>query len=246
MKRYLLTIAAGLILAGAAHAQSTTGQTTTTTPTLASQAPAQNVRAGSVSARAPGLVIDAARARHTELRNARLALQQSGGERAETENSSGSDSSNSSSIESLLSSFGLGSLGSMDIGTISSLLGSTGGTTGTTTSTGSTTNSNIPSNLTPEVLAALSAAGININELYPPDEGDTSGSKTMSSTGNSKDSDRSQTTGEDDEPKFVTRWTNSMLSTFFTAIVIGMQTPDFIELLANNLRPILRPETNEE
>lgn len=260
MMARVFLLATGAWLAGtAALAQSTTTGTTTTNSgtsvadaiefgAMATRPPAENVRAGAVAQRAPSAVISAARARHAALRATRIEFQATaGGERDVT---TGTTSTSSNSLSSLLSgvlgSTGLSSLAGLDINTLTSLLGSATGTTGTTGTgmSGSTTNSNIPSNLTPDVIAALSAAGINVNDLYPPSGTSTttgsSGRSKSSSSGDKVDS-RSQTTTT--QPSFAVRWANAMLSTLFTGIVVGMQTPDFIDLLANNLRPILRPET---
>src|SRR5262249_31807370 len=144
-----------------------------------------------------------------------------------------------------LNSSAFNSLGGLDTNALTSLLGSMTGTTSGSTSGG--TNSNIPSNITPQALALLQQFGIDPNQLF---SSGGSGSSTSTGTGGTQKSSTgtmqtatTQPTTTDHHPKFIVRWADAVLSTTFTGIVVGMQTPDFISLLARNLRPILRPET---
>lgn len=201
-----------------------TGTTTADNP--ADKTPFENNAPGAVQERSPGTIVQAALAKHTAMNNERLARQRSGlpQESGTSGTSSGSSTGTTltSTISDLLGSGLLGDLG----GSLGGLLGGAGG---------STTNPNIPSNLTPEVLALLASAGIDINDVFPAD-GSTASSAVRES--DTKSDARSQTTTPD-EPKFKIRWANAMLDTLFTSLVFAFQTPTFIDFLASRLEPIL-------
>ena len=214
-------------------------QSSSTTP-LADRTPADNVQAGAVRERAPGRVIDAARARHSLLAQQRLAAQRAGDTSGLAPEETASTGSGGNPLNNLLGNLlGSGLLGGA--GGLSDLLGgltgSTGGTTGTTG--GSTGNANIPSNIPPEALQMIADAGIDINGLFGKSI-QSDGAAAGASAG-AKDDQRAQTTDTTTEPKFVTRWADAMLNTLFTSLVIGFQTPDFINLLADFIRPVFIP-----
>jgi hypothetical protein len=209
--------------------------------------PGPKVRGGAVRARAPGRVVNEARARHTG-ESTRTGSYFNTGESTSSTGTSNTSGSGSGSSSGLFGGLDLASLLGQfaNSGLLPSLLnatgGSTAGSTGSSQSSGSsstsgTGNSNIPSNLTPEVLQMLQGAGIDINDLYPPDDSNSSSSSTA------KTASRSQQTQE--ETPFAVRWGNAVLQTTFAAIVLAFQTPDFRELLADMLRPIFIPEREQ-
>ena len=61
-----------------------------------------------------------------------------------------------------------------------------------------------------------------------------------------KSSSRAQTSGQQEERRFVARWADAMLSTFFTAATVAFQTPDFIDLLKDAFRPFLFPQNGTD
>lgn len=217
--------------------------------------PGPKVRGAAVRARAPGRVVNEARARHTG-ESTRTGSYFNTGE------SAGQTGGSSNNTTGTGSSSGSGLFGGLDLagllsqfansGLLPSLLnsagGSTNGTPGAGPSTGSsstsgsgniygtTGNSNIPSNITPEVLQMLQDAGININDVFPSGSGGTG-------TSTAKMASRSQQ--QEEETPFAVRWGNAVLQTTFAAIVLAFQTPDFRELLLDMLRPIFIPEQKE-
>ncbi|MBI5865205.1 MAG: hypothetical protein HZB38_11985 [Planctomycetes bacterium] len=247
MTRFVFSVLASGLLCAASLAQSTT----TTTESLADNTPTENLQ--TASGRNPGRIVNDARARHLALRDARLAYQHGSGSLG-TSTTSGSSSSSTSTgtstdinnmLGSLLGSGGLNSIGSLlgQGGDLSSLLGLAGGSTGTTTGTsGSSDNSNIPPHITPEVIAMLQAAGININDVFPPSGSSSTQKSSSTETDQTKTDIRAQT-ATSDQPRFAARWGNAMLSTIFTSLTVGVRLPEFVNLIEKNLRPILRPDT---
>lgn len=216
---------------------------------LADRSPAQNVRGGAVRDRAPGNIINAARQRHGELINARVNAGRNGQaagvrpEGGDTDGSAGggTDSGDSGSIDDLLNSIInsglLGALGGggLDLG---GLLGGLGGSsTGASTNTNSTEGSEIPSDLPSEVTDAIENAGIDLNQQKAD-------ARSQSADTADKTSLRAQT-ADDEEPRFAVRWGDAMLQRTFAGLVLLFQTPDFIDLLADWLRPIFIPPADE-
>lgn len=255
MTRHL--IALGLAMAGF----SASGQTTSAPAGLDEQSPQENARMGRVAERAPGRIIDEARSRHSGLRDNRLEYQHTGIAESDGTSSDGTTSSSSStggldtsSLSNLLGSFLSG--GGLNLLQGSNLFGST---SGGSTSTSTSTNSNIPSNITPEVIQMLQGAGIDINDVFPADSGtaktqarqqssDAQISNILLDRWPNKSSQTAQTATSDDEydndPNFRIRWSNAMLSTLFTSLVVGMQTPEFINLIKDAIRPAIQGITN--
>ncbi len=215
----LLSAAMILAAASAALAQNTT----TSSSSLTDKTPFENTASGAVAGRAPGTIIQAALAKHTQANADRLSRQHSG----LTADSSSSDSSStgttgtsSSSLTSTLSDLlGSGILGSLG----SSLSGLTGSSSGS-------------SSLPPEVLALLQQAGIDPNAAIAAANSGSSNSSTARVVNDKTDS-RSQTATS--QPSFRVRWANAMLDTVFTSLVFAFQTPTFIDFLASKLEPIL-------
>jgi hypothetical protein len=205
---------------------------------LADNQPADNVTGSAVAARAPGLIVNLARARHRALADERLGAQRSGQTwllMPESTDAAGTTDSLSNlfggSISSLIGSF----LNSGATGSVGDLLGGTSG--------GS--SSSDFSNLPPEVLQMLANAGIDLNDLQnatQKQKEDSNSEATLSP----KTSTRAQTSTTDQtEPTFVVRWADAMLSTVFTAVSVAFRTQDFIGLLKDAFRPIFSPSTAE-
>jgi hypothetical protein len=235
MRSALLVLSVGLLFAApGAWAQSVSeGNDNTAAGTgLADQEPAANVRGGAVQARAPGQTVQAALARHRELRDLRLGAQRTHETYllAPEPSTSGSVSNLlGGSLSNLLGSF----LNTGLAGTIGNLAG--GGSTGTT--------GDDLSDLPPEVIQMLTAFGIDPKDLNLSSRDDPDAAQTTAGLTEPKTSSRAQTsTTTQDERKFVARWAESMLSTFFTALTVAFQTPDFIDLLKDLLRPIINPQ----
>ncbi len=212
--------------------------------------PGPKVRGAAVRARAPGRVVNEARARHTGESSRTGSYFNTGGSAAS--GAAGSRNAGSSG-----SSSGSGLLGGLDLagllgqfansGLLPSLLNSgVGSMTGASGSAGSgstggtrnnaTGNSNIPPNITPEALQMLQDAGFNLDDLFP------SGSGSAGSASPAKAAGRSQQQQQTEQTPFVIRWGNAVLQTTFAAIVLAFQTPDFRELLLDVLRPIFIPK----
>lgn len=238
MKCSLTALCVVLLLA----APNTLGQTTPAAnigEKLSQNTPAHNVLGGAVRARAPGRIIDAARAQHVAMAKERLAAQRAGDTSSLLAESAAFGSTGSSGLlDGLLGSAGSGLLGSLlnsgalgglDIGNLIGG-GSTGGTTGG--STGGT------SGLPPEVIQMLLDAGINLGDLNL--KGKDSGTSQV------KSSTLTQQTNlpAPEERRFVLRWGDAMLSTIFTAATVGFQTQDFIDIIKDAFRPFLVPQSN--
>lgn len=254
MTRHL--IALGFAMAGF----SAFGQTTSAPAGLDEQSPQENARIGRVAERAPSRIIDEARSRHSGLRDNRLEYQHTGIAESDgtasggtTQSSSSTGGLDTSSLSNLLGSFLSG--GGLNLLQGSNLFGST---SGGSTSTSTSTNSNIPSNITPEVIQMLQGAGIDINDVFPADSGtaktqarqqssDAQISNILLDRWPNKSSQTAQTATSDEydnDPNFRIRWSNAMLSTLFTSLVVGMQTPEFINLIKDAIRPAIQGITN--
>lgn len=225
MRRYFLGLVIGSF-ASAAFAQ-------TTTETLSDRTPFQNVAPGAVAERAPGNTIQQALSRHQELTNDRLSRQR-GDDTGDDQESDAStdDSTGTDSLSDLLSGGLLDSLtGGLDLsGLLGGLSGDTGG------------DSAIPSNITPEVIALLESAGIDINDVFPAD-GSTSQSREPAAADAKLEAVAQDAT---EEPSFRIRWADAMLDTMFTSLVFAFQTPTFIDFLADAIRPLFEGTTSTD
>jgi hypothetical protein len=221
-----------LLLSPTAWAQTTgTSNSDTTdqntTSGLADRQPAENVRGGAVQERAPARIIDAARARHRGLSELRISAQRSG------------DTSILAPEETIFTSSGNGGLANLLGGSLSSLLNTFLGSGLTGTSSGGSSSGVDVSSLPDEVIAMLEGAGIDLKDLEQLKE-----NQDADAAAEAKTLSRSQTTTtttQQEERKFIVRWADAMLSTFFAALTVGFQTSDFIDLLADALRPIFNP-----
>lgn len=257
MKTLKMAFAAFVLgLAGAAVG---VGQTPTTgntagTDVLSDRTPAENVAGGSVRQRSPGLVVKQAIAEHQTRNNARVAAQRAGDASVLAPAGLLGGSASSNPLTNLLGNLLGGLTGGS--GGLGSLLGGLTGTTGTPTTTPSTTatppnnitagpgnlttgtgsatgtNSNVPSNLTPEAIALLEANGFDVNQLF---------AQSRDAAADKPDS-RAQTapttpTTTQQQPKFLVRWADAMLTTLFTALTVGFQSPDFVDRLVQFLSP---------
>lgn len=236
--------------------------------TLAAPTIAQD-SSGSTNSNRPAVWTQNARSRHQEIQQARLY----GGGYIPEGSTLGAESSGSSSsggLSDLLGSLGgstglsgllssvvnsglLGSLGSSLGSTSAGSTGSSSGSTETgngTTSTGGSTSSNpnIPPNVTPEVIAMLEGAGIDINEVFPPDDTGSSsstGSRSKSVFGSAAQSTNPPTVVEE-EDSFRTRLINALLETTFAALILAFQNQAFIERIADAIRPTFGPILNPD
>lgn len=216
---------------------------------LADRSPAENVRADAVRERAPGRVIDQARARHGALRDMRAAAQRTG------ETSMLAPEAPADGIGNSLSNLFGGSLSSLLTTFLNSgLSGALGGALGNQTGagqlplaggqsgSGATGSGGVDlSGLPPEVIQLLanSPAGADLGLTRKSmDDSDAA------SAPQPKTSQRMQADGDQQQPDFVVRWADAMLSTIFTAVTVGLQTQDFIDLLKDVFRPFFIPESS--
>ncbi len=255
----LLVLAAAASLVGICFGQSQNDQGSGSgSGNLSDRSPSANVRAAAVRERAPGNIVRDALARHRGLINDRITAARTGN-RTTTGDNTTLDANNpttttattggSNLLGTLLGSGLLGQLGGGgNLTSVTDLLGTLGATTGPTTNNtgttaGTTTNNpNIPPNVTPEVIALLQSFGIDINDVFPPPGG--SSSRQQSRATENIDDLRAQQQqppaggGTSDQPKFITRLVDSLLSTVFNALVLGVQTQAFIDSIKNQLRSL--------
>lgn len=259
----LLVVAAAVSLVGVCFGQNQNDQGSDSgSGNLSDRSPSANVRAAAVRERAPGNIIRDALARHRGLINDRITAARTGN-RTTTGDNTTADANNpttttpttggSNLLGNLLGSGLLGQLGGGGgLTTVTNLLGNLGSTTGTTptnTTTGTTTNNtgtttnnpNIPPNITPEVIALLQSFGIDINDVFPPPSGSSSRQQSRPAENIDLRAQQQQPPaggGTSDQPKFITRLLDSLLSTVFNALVLGVQTQAFIDSIKNQLRPL--------
>ena len=243
-----------LLVSPDAWAQQGTAASSTAVGTdLAERGPAENAKGGAVSNRAPGQIVRQALARHRESASLRLGAQRTG-ETWLLAPEPSSSSGLADSLSNLLGGLSPNLINSfLNSGLGGALGGQTGGTSGSggsslpggsfTGGSGSVGNSGTSgsnsSSLPPEVIAMLQGAGINASDLNQKSREGTS----RVSDANSKTSSLTQQTSvAAEEPDFLVRWADAMLSTVFTTLAIGVQTPDFIGLLKDALRPIFFPQ----
>lgn len=230
-----MTLLTCLTLPTLALAQSSGGSSSgTTDPNKASAA--AKVKGSAVRERRPGTWVRSAITRHRELNAQRLAYQRSGGDPPvptpfEPNGSSGQDSgsgSDSGGVGGLdLGNLG-GLLGGLNLDDLTGLLGGGGGSSGTGT--------NVPANLPQEAIDLIESAGININDLF---------GKSNNATTQTRSDDKAfgfAQTSDDEEPKFIVRWGDAMLSTLFTVVSVGIQTPVVVNFIADAIGPLIFPE----
>ncbi len=254
MRHRLLFVGLTGLLTCLAAAQTQTPQSGTNPPaeSLADRSPSANVRAGAVQQRAPGNIIQQALARHRGLINDRVTAARIGQNStpapvntpgdAGTPSSSPSTPGGSNILGNLLNGGLLGQLGGTGLtGVLGSVTSSTppGANSGATD--GATTNNpNIPPNITPEVIALLQSFGIDINDVFPPaDSAGRQQARPADDAGLRAQQQQPPAGGNNsDRPKFLTRLVDSLLSTVFNALVLGVQTQAFIDAIKERLRPL--------
>lgn len=258
----------GLIIGGglfvtAAGAQTglTTGTTsagTQATP-LSEQTPQENARSGSVSERAPGRIIDAARARHSALIAERLTARRTGQgssqntttNTAATGASGGSPSSSggiAGLINSLSSSGGLAGISGLLNGTsgLSGLSGLLGGSSGTTTNSGTTTGGSTSGSgglgdlIRQRVEEGQAANGTakTINSAQGADASASTEATTGGAVGRLQKSTQAREQSQTEEDPFRIRLADAVIGTVFDALAGGMLLPAFVDFLADGLRPV--------
>lgn len=210
-----------LLVTPATWAQTSQGEA----ETLDDRQPAENVRGGAVYERAPGRIVDFARARHMGLRDARLAAQRTG-ETSALAPEPGTIT-------------GVGSAQNPFLGLISSFLNTgLGGAFNTGTGTGGGTGSagGSSSGLPPEVIQMLTSFGIDVNSLNLK----ANQNSDADAAAPAKVAETSQTSTTQEERDFVVRWADAMLSTMFTSLTVAMslQNTDFVDLLKDLFRPL--------
>jgi hypothetical protein len=260
-----------------------TSSAQSTTP-LSERTPSQNVRGSAVRERAPGLTVNQARQRHAALIAERVTGSRSGSgsqaasQASATAGTTGGTGSTLGGLAGLLSNPAISALiaQASSSGLLSQL---TGGALGGLTSGGSlggltlgattnqpvqagtpatSANPNIPPNVTPDVIALLESAGIDINEVFPPTQSGSSTTTSQTSGQTRKSAQPAASTATStktearsqqqstDQPKFAVRWANAMLETTFTSLVLAFSSSAFVDLLADWLRPIFLPEETEQ
>jgi hypothetical protein len=242
---------------------------------LSSATPQENAAGGSVSLRSPGTWVRGAITRHTGLQGIRLTGPRFGQPNTEEaqlrfgNNQSGTSSTTGglSGLLDLLNQVGgIGGLSNLDLGNLTNLAGGltgTGGsTTGTTTTGGSTDGASALADLIALGQTAGGTAKTANNALPSLPASQTpvkTGSLTQTRNGRTyggaiarlpKPEERFQTstpttTTQPSEPSFGTRWLTAMTETFFSAVALGMQTPAFVNALADALRPLVLPQSDQ-
>lgn len=248
---------ATFVIVGSAWAQ------TSDSVDLTDSSAADNVATGRVAARAPGTWVRAAIARHNDWIGARVTGPRFGtgpSEELDGAGESSADQSTTGSTGSLGDLSGLlGSLGSL--GSLGDLTGLATSLTGGTSSTTSSTDG-----MDPRLAALLAlrdaAAGSNksINKSVS-DQAEEAESTTTGASASDKGltqqtqrysfggatsrlpkaEERFQDTTED--RKFLPRLVESWTTTFLTALSVGFQSTDFIDILKDAIRPLIIPET---
>lgn len=232
------------------------------------RSPLENVRSANVASRAPGnAIIRPALQRHQELQNARLRGDGDGesdtGSGSSSSGTTGAAGSTNNLLGGLLSSLTGGSLSGGALDSITSLLGNEGVTSllssgslnsllggslgslfgsgsGTTTGTSGIGNT---AGITPEQQASLdlllqlrdSLGSGSTSKTRQRTQANTSASNADSAA---KTAARSQTTGDDEAPRFRVRLFNSWLGTIFAAATVGVSSRDFINSIKDALRPV--------
>jgi len=112
-----------------------------------------------------------------------------------------------------------------------------------TTSTGTTIPA--PANGTSYTLEDL----IRLGQMFGGSSGQNATSRTIngSTSATGKDTDRAQQTTQQttQQTDFKTRWANAMLQTFFSAVSLGLQSPQFIDAVKDFLRPLVLPPASD-
>jgi hypothetical protein len=200
--------------------------------------PSDNVRGGAVRNRAPGNIVNSARAAHLDRNEARLAAQRSGDTSSLAPESDasggGAGSVDGNALGDLIGGLlGGGSLGGSDLsGLLGGLLG--GGSTGGSGTGGSTS-------LPPEVADLIRQFGLDPDQIFAMlDQQGTSRAISLDGL----PLDRAQSTTQPSEPKFVVRWADSLLDSLFRGLTLAISTPQFRTLLQDFFEPLFPATDN--
>ena len=221
------------------------------------RSPSENASVGAAAARGPASWVARARARHNQLIQSRVTANP----QIDDPRNFGNSGSTGSSATDLLGGLAglLGGTGGSSISDLLNLAGSFGidtsniggllsGQQTPAATTGGDLNTPEGSGISQgdvadagaeDALAQLLALrdGLDSADSRSQVRDDTSAGDEFNSFGFLKDDPRSQQQ-TDDEPKFAVRLVDSWMNTVFTALTIGMQTPAFIDTLADGLRSI--------
>lgn len=250
MFRSLLSIfAAGCACVAVAGAQSTTTQTTS----LADQTPQENARGGSVAERAPGRIIDAARARHNALMAERLSSRRNGESTSSNQSvgsngTAGAPRTSGSSVSGLINSLNSSGL----LGSISGLLNGTGGLNGLSgllgggsTSAGASSGSGGLADLIRQRVAEAQAGNAKtINNATAQVQQNTVASQTNTvassggAVGRLQKSTQSREQSQVEETPFRIRLADAVIGRIFDGISGGLLLPAFVDFLADGIRPL--------
>lgn len=242
------------------------GQTQTSTD-LSSATPQENAAGGSVSLRSPGTWVRGAITRHTGLQGIRLTGPRFGEPNTEEAqlrfgNNQTAASSATASLSGLLDLLnqagGIAGLSNLDLGNLTNLTGGSTTTDGTTTGGSSDAASALADLIALGQTAGGTAKTAN-NALPSLPASQTpvkTGSLTQTRNGRTyggaiarlpkpeeRFQDSTTTTTTQPSPGFGTRWLTAMTETFFSAVALGMQTPTFVNALADALRPLVLPQS---
>lgn len=243
-------LALSLMLAvafGTAGAQSSTTTTTNEALNLESRTPQENASGGWISQRAPGTWVRAAISRHSEYIAARVNGPRFGEfsdlllQGISTGSSGSSGSSASGGISGLLDQFG-------DVTDLINTFAGTGGTT-TTGSSGTSLEDLIAIRDYYAALEGESTTGTTEKRVNRSSTAQTRNGYTFGGAiarlpkAEERFQDTDTTT---DEPKFVTRLITAWVDTFFDSISLAFLTPQFREVLADGLRPLLLPDADDD
>ncbi|MBL8877511.1 MAG: hypothetical protein JNG88_00200 [Phycisphaerales bacterium] len=258
LRAMLGLIIGGGLLATAVGAQSTSTTGAAQVTPLSEQTPQENARSGSVSERAPGRIIDAARARHNALIAERLTARRTGestntatttntGTTGTTGGSSSSSGGIAGLINSLSSSGGLAGIsgllnGTSGLGGLGGLLGGSTGTTNTTTTTDSSTGGSgglgdLIRQRVEDAQAANGAAKTN-NRAQSVHTTDTAATTAGGAVGRLQKSTQAREQSQTEEDPFRIRLADAVIGTMFDAIAGGMLLPAFVDFLADGMRPV--------
>lgn len=251
MFRSAILAATLVALASTAALAQSTSNAAAQTENIRDRSPFENSKAGAADARGPGSWVDRARSRHNTLIQQRVRGDGSGSGVA----SSGSSSSggSTSGLSGLAQLIGLASQAGINLGGLGSTLGGASSTTiPNSGSTGTTNTSGTSGGGVTQQDIEAAGAGDAFNQLLQLQAGLNAQARqdpldsAFDDMGFLKTDTRSQTTTPttptEEEDSFQIRLVDSWLNTIFTALTLGFQSRDFIDILADNIRPILRPD----
>jgi hypothetical protein len=221
MNRLLVTACIVLGFASVALAQSTTDTTSTDATVLAGKSALEN--SGTYSARSPGSWVRSAIARHKSFIESRVTGPLAGEiPELPTETTSTSSTSSTGTVTN----------------TIANLL--TGGSSGVTDLLGSLGGTGDGNDALVQYIMSLANANGSTNK-----SSNQKASQNTSTKVQQRLADDTTTTTTTTERPFKARLLESWASTFFSAITVGFQSTDFIEVLKDALRPLVLPDSSD-